>query len=757
MRDPQTSSSRDDGHVQAIAVLGNHLPRRCGIATFTTHLAQAIADTRPEADCFVLAMNDAAHHHAYPSRVRFEIAQNVGPADVLSVQHEYGIFGGAAGAHVLTLLRDLRMPIVTTLHTILAEPSGAQRHVLDELTRLSERVIVMSRHGAELLMEVHGVEASKLDVIPHGIPAVPAADAGSKDRLGVAGRTVLLTFGLLSSDKGIEYVLDALPEICARHPDAVYIVLGATHPHVVEREGETYRLMLEHRARRLGVADHVIFHDRFVSQEELVDFLAAADIYITPYVQPAQITSGTLAYAVGAGKAVISTPYLYAREILADGRGVLVPWRDPAAIAREVVELIDNETRRGDLATRAAAYGRSMLWPAVAERYLESFARAGLEHATRRRSAFQAQTLAGRPLGLPGLNLGHVRMMTDDTGMLQHAMFSVPRYAEGYCLDDNIRALMLMARIEDGGTDDEPGVRALALRYLAFVSHAFDPQTGRFRNFLDYSRAWIDEPGSEDCHGRGLQGLGTVVGRARDPGRRSLAGHLFQAALPPVTGFTSPRAWAFALLGIDEYLRAFSGDRKVQAVGSALAERLLDLFRRASRPEWPWFEDGLTYCNAQLPAALMVSGAWLARPDMIAVGVRALTWLASIQRSADGYFTPVGSNGFYSRGETPAIFDQQPVEAASMVSACADALRVDGDAQWSIHARRAFNWFLGENHLHASLYDPVTGGCRDGLHVDRVNENQGAESTLAFLLALQEMQAAERVTLPLPMLVRASR
>jgi len=752
----------------SIAVLGNHLPRRCGIATFTTHLAQAIADARPAADCFVLAMNDAAHHHAYPSRVRFEIAENdigayrragdflnVGAADVVLVQHEYGIFGGSAGAHVLTLLRDLRMPIVTTLHTILAEPSIAQRHVLDELTRLSERVVVMSRHGADLLMQVHGVPESKIDVIPHGIPFVPAGDGDSKDRLGLAGRSVLLTFGLLSSDKGIEYVLDALPEICARHPDVVYVVLGATHPHVVEREGETYRLMLEHRARRLGVAAHVIFHDRFVSQEELVDFLAAADIYITPYVQPAQITSGTLAYAIGAGKAVISTPYLYAREILADGRGILVPWRDPSAIAREVVDLIENETRRRDLSARGAEMGRSMLWPAVAERYLESIERAGAEHATRRRTAFRAKTLAGRPLGLPDMNLGHVRAMTDDTGMLQHAMFSVPRYAEGYCLDDNIRALMLMARIEDGGTDDAAGVRALASRYLAFVSHAFDPRTRRFRNFLDYSRAWVDEPGSEDSHGRGLHGLGTVLGRASDPGRRSLAGHLFQEALPAVVAFTSPRAWAFALLGIDEYLRAFSGDRKVQAVGSALAERLLGLFERASCPEWPWFEDGLTYCNAQLPAALMVSGAWLERADMIAIGARALDWLASIQRSADGYFAPIGSNGFYVRGETAAAFDQQPVEAASMVAACADAVRIDADLRWARHARRAFNWFLGENHLHVSLYDPVTGGCRDALHADRVNENQGAESTLAFLLALQEMQAGERVAAPSRMLLEA--
>ncbi|HTM26284.1 MAG TPA: glycosyltransferase family 4 protein [Vicinamibacterales bacterium] len=768
MPESRSLSAHRTAGAPGIALLGNHLPRRCGIATFTTHLAQAIADARPGADCFVLAMNDAGHHHAYPSRVRFEIAENdlasyrraadflnVGSADVLSVQHEYGIFGGPAGGHVLALLRDLRMPIVTTLHTILAEPGAAQRTVLDEMARLSERLVVMSQQGADLLRQVHRVPDAKIDIIPHGIPAVPLAGAGSKDRLGVQGQTVLFTFGLLSSDKGIEYVIDALPAICAVHPDTVYIVLGATHPHVVEREGETYRLMLEHRAQRLGVADHVIFHDRFVSQEELVDFLSAADIYITPYLQPAQITSGTLAYAVGAGKAVVSTPYLYAREMLADGRGVLVPWRDAASIAREVIDLIGDESRRHALSLRAAEYGRSMLWPAVADRYLESFTRAGAEHAARRRTSFQAQTLAKRPVRLPDIALGHVRLMTDDTGMLQHAMFSVPRYAEGYCLDDNARALMLMARIEDAGTDEGPAVRAMASRYLAFVSDAFNGRTGRFRNFLNYSRAWTEEHGSEDCHGRGLQALGTVVGRARDPGRRSLAGSLFHAALPAVSGFRSPRAWAFTLLGIDEYLHAFHGDRSVQAVGQALAERLMDLFGRVSRPDWPWCEDGLTYCNAQLPAALIVSGAWLERPEMIATGSRSLEWLASVQRSADGYFAPVGSNGFYSRGTAPAIFDQQPVEAGSMVSACLDATRIDGDPRWASYARRAFNWFLGENHLHASLYDPLTGGCRDGLHADRVNENQGAESTLAFLLALSDMHASERVDAAVPALIGA--
>ncbi len=359
-------------------MLGNHLPRQCGIATFTTDLSGAIAGAHPEIECFVLAMNDPGRRHAYPPRVRFEIAEseiasyrraadflNVNAVDVVSVQHEYGIFGGKAGRHVLQLLRELRMPIVTTLHTILAEPDPLQRGVMDELTSLSERLVVMSTSGGSLLRDVHGVSPDKIDLIPHGIPLLPAASR-SKDRLGVEGRPVILTLGLLSPDKGIEYVIDALPAILGKYPDALYIVLGATHPHVKAQHGEAYRIMLENRARSLGVDSNIIFHNRFVSDEELAEFLSAADIYVTPYLKPQQITSGTLAYAVGSGKAVISTPYWYASELLADGRGILVPWRDPQAIAREVIGLLGDDGKRRALSERAAAYGRDMVWPAVA-------------------------------------------------------------------------------------------------------------------------------------------------------------------------------------------------------------------------------------------------------------------------------------------------------------------------------------------------------------------------------------------------------
>jgi glycosyltransferase involved in cell wall biosynthesis len=759
-QDRQARSTRGSDHmgsIRRVAMIGNHLPRQCGIATFTTHLSDALGETFPEVDCFVVAMNEVGKHHAYPSRVRFEIADgdvaayrrasdflNVNLVDVVCLQHEYGIFGGKAGKNILALLRELRMPIVTTLHTVLAEPNPLQRAVMNDLCQLSERIVVMSSHAVELLGEVHGVDEHKVDLIPHGIFAMPSTSRG-KDRLGVGGKSVILTFGLLSPDKGIENVIDALPAILARCPETVYVVLGATHPHVKERHGETYRFMLETRAQRLGVEASIIFHNRFVTQEELGDFLTAADIYITPYLKPEQITSGTLAYAAGAGKAVISTPYSYARELLADGRGILVPWRDPQAIAREAIDLLENAPKRLALGERAAAYGKAMLWPAVARRHMDGFELAVSSHATERRTSFQTRTLASRPAELPEMNLGHVLLMTDSTGMLQHASFDVPRYDEGYCLDDNARALHLMALLRDEGTEDERIVRTLGARYLAFVNHAFDYERGRFRNFLSYARTWLEDQGSEDSHGRALWALGTVVGRSTEPGRPSLGGRLFHAALHAAPVFTSPRAWAFTLLGIQEYWRAFHGDSSVESVEHTLAHLLHDLYLRVRTPDWTWFEDRVTYSNARLPQALIVCGAQSGNDAMVTSGIEALEWLVKIQFSDDGYFAPIGSNGFYRRGELKPSFDQQPVDACAMVCACLEAQRATGEGEWLRHARHALAWFLGQNQLQESLYDPTTGGCRDGLHPDRVNENQGAESTLSFLLALLEMRSADRV------------
>jgi glycosyltransferase involved in cell wall biosynthesis len=750
------------GHVpypralQRVALLGNHLPRQCGIATFTTDLAGAIAAAYPALDTLVVAMNDAGPPHAYPAAVRFEVEQddvasyrravdflNVSDVDAVSLQHEFGIFGGKAGALLLPLLAELRMPIVTTLHTILATPDPAQRRVMEEIVRYSERLVVMSAHGATLLRDVYGVDPARVDHIPHGIPEVMFA-VGDKDRLGVAGKQVILTFGLLSPDKGIEHVIDALPQILARHPHVVYIVLGATHPHVLAQTGESYRLMLEARAQALGVDGSIIFHNRFVSQQELGEFLTAADLYVTPYHNLEQSTSGTLAYAVGAGKAIISTPYRYATELLAQGRGLLVPVRDPDSIARAVISLFSDEVRMVAMREKAAHFGSAMAWPAVARLHVAALEHAAASHAHRRRSVFRARTLAERPASLPELRLDHLQCITDDTGVLQHASFVVPRYADGYCLDDNARALALMVLLEESGGAERRTVRALASRYLAFVSNAFDERSGRFRNFLSYSRMWGESVGSEDSQGRGLWALGTVVGRALDPGRRSLAGDLFHAALPAMASLGSPRAWAYALLGINEYLHAFGGDRAVQAMRTLLTDRLADIHARASAPDWPWFEASLTYGNARLSQALLVSGEAMGRADLVATGLQSLAWLAKLQHTPDGFFSPIGSNGFYARGGERARFDQQPVEACGMVAACHDALRITGDIRWASEANAAFSWFLGQNHLQQPVYDVSSGGCRDGLHAERTNENQGAESTLSFLMALHDMRAAAR-------------
>ncbi len=741
--------------LRTVAFLGNHTPRQCGIATFTADLSGAIRTSRPALDCTVVAMNDPGKHYLYPEQVRHQIAEeslasyrraadflNVSAVDVLSVQHEYGIYGGKAGAHLLTLLRQLRMPIVTTLHTVVANPSPSQRAVMDELCALSARVVVMSEQGADLLRRVHNVSQSKIEVIHHGVPALPEC-AESKEKLGLEGKRVLLTFGLLSPDKGIEHVIDALPEIREHCADVLYIVLGATHPHVKEQHGEGYRLMLEARGQSLGVDAHLRFHDRFVSQAELVQFLAAADIYVTPYLNEEQITSGTLAYAVGAGKAVVSTPYRYAEEILAAGRGRLVPARSSKALAAAISELLEDDRAKAELERRALEFGGCMQWPVVAGAYLECFEQAFTEHS-RQSSAYSAvETPATKTRALPGLTLGHLRTMTDDTGLLQHAVHAIPRYEDGYCLDDNARALVLMASLEEARTEAPARIRSLSTRYLAFVRHAFEPESGRFRNFMSYTRRWTERCGSEDSHGRALWALGVVGARTSDSGRRAVATELFENALPAASDFTSPRAWAYSLLGVAEYVRSRGHDGRVASVGRELAGRLLELFRSSAHKDWPWCEDRLTYCNARLSEALLLSGQWIGDERMIATGLRSLDWLATIQTTDGGVFAPIGSDGFFHRGGSKAQFDQQPVEACGAVAACLLGHRITGDEKWRTRALQAFNWFLGKNQVDEWVYVPATGGCRDGLHPDRPNENQGAESTLSFLMALLDMRQSD--------------
>jgi len=672
---------------------------------------------------------------------------NINSVDVVSLQFEYGIFGGRAGSHILALLRELRMPIVTTLHTILREPDPHQRRVLEEVAALSDRVVVMSERGAAFLREVYRISPAKIDLIPHGIPDLSFVDPGfHKDLFGVEGKIVLLSFGLLSANKGIENVIAALPAILAKHPNVVYFIVGATHPQVKQHDGETYRLSLEWLAQEKGVEGQVIFYNQFVTLDELVEFIGAADIYITPYQNPAQIVSGTLAYTLGAGKAIISTPYWYAEEMLADERGVLVPFRDPPALAAQVIDLLDNEAKRHAMRKRAYMFGRDMIWPQVARRYLESFARARAEKRNFTPSVFTVKPLDKRPAELPPLKLDHLRHMTDDTGMLQHALFTLPNYREGYTVDDNARALMVSVLADELGHSE--GAEIVS-RYLAFICYAFNGETKRFRNFMDYQRNWLEASGSDDSHGRTLWALGTLLGRSNTPGLQSMAGRLFEQALPAILTTTSPRAWAFALIGIHEYLRRYDGDRRASQVREELAGRLLTLYQANRSKDWCWFEESLSYCNAALPHAFLMCGQSIPSSTMSDAALESLTWLADLQRDKTngGHFVPIGSNGFYKRGGVRARFDQQPVEAQAMVSACLEAHRITGDKNWYKEARRAFDWFLGRNDLHLSIYDPTTGGCRDGLHPDRPNENQGAESSLAFLQAVLELRLAENTLL----------
>ncbi|MBL8155638.1 MAG: glycosyltransferase family 4 protein [Anaerolineae bacterium] len=741
-----------------IGFIGNYLPRQCGIATFTTDLCESIAAEYPAATCIALPVNDTEAGYAYPSRVRFELSENdigsyrraadflnINNVDLVSMQHEYGIYGGVAGSHILALLRELRMPLVTTLHTILKEPDPNQRRVLQEVAALSDRVVVMSQQGIEFLQKVYGVSSEKIDFIPHGIPDVPFVDPSfHKDLFGVEGKMVLLSFGLLSANKGIEDVIAALPAIVARFPNTMYLIVGATHPHVLKQEGETYRLSLQWLARDMGVEGHVSFYNRFVSQEELIEFISAADIYVTPYRDRSQITSGTLAYTLGAGKAVISTPYWYAEEMLAEERGVLVPFRDPTALAEQVIDLLENESRRHAMRKRAYLFGRAMIWPQVAQRYMECFERARAERRHFTVSGHGIKPLGSRPGELPPLKLDHLHRMTDQTGMLQHAGFTVPNYREGYTIDDNARALIVSTYLEELGN---PEAVQLASRYLAFVWYAFNTETKRFRNFMDYQRQWLEARGSEDSHGRALWALGTVIGHTPTQSLLSLAGSIFEDALPAILETTSPRAWAFTLIGIHEYLRRFSGDRMANQIRDELAVRLLTIYQKTRSDRWFWYEDGLTYCNAVLPHAMLMSGQWIPNNAMTEVGLESLRWLADLQRANGGHFVPIGSNGFYQRDGERARFDQQPVEAQAMISACLEAYRSTGDERWIREARSAFEWFLGRNDLNMAVYDPTTGGCRDGLHPDRPNENQGAESTLAFLQGWLELRLAESVPL----------
>jgi hypothetical protein len=620
-----------------------------------------------------------------------------------------------------------------------------QRTVMDQLVRHSAKIVVMAEKGRELLQSVHDVPAQMIEVIPHGIPDLPFLDSTcGKDKLGLEGKTVILTFGLLSPDKGIETMIDAMPHIIGACPNAVYVVLGATHPTLLRHQGETYRDSLTARVRELGLEDRVIFFNRFVAPNDLLDFIAMSDVYASPYLNEAQITSGALAYSFGLGKAIVSTPYWHAQELLGDGRGVLVPFRDPAAMSREIIALLTDDARRNSMRRRAYLASRSMTWEQTAKRYLATFddARA----ATRPGKSPPAMPIKTWHEGqaLPEMRVEHLISLCDSTGLLQHALYSAPNPDHGYCIDDNARALLFSNMLHNNREAYLPD--QLTARFAAFIQQAWNPESGRFRNFMSYDRRWLEESGSEDSHGRTLWALGECTRTDIDLSRRKWAASLFKTALPAAEEFTFPRAWAFSLLGLDAYCVQFGDDLEADRVRRLLAERLIAVFHMVETEDWVWFEEVLAYDNARLSQALIQTGMRTNTSAYVDAGLRSLRWLMEHQTAPAGHFRPVGNESFGRIRQKPKAFDQQPLEASATISACLAASRAEKSATWTAGAFRAFGWFLGDNDIQTTLIDLRTGAGCDGLHIDRRNENKGAESTLSYLLGLAELRKFARTT-----------
>lgn len=748
-----------------VAMVGSYVPRRCGIAVFTNDLATALSQhvyDRPLADAesvMITAMDDGQEGFAYGPEVALRINQhrredyrraaetlNDSRVTVVSLQHEYGLFGGEEGDYLLEFLDRLEKPVVSTLHTILTEPSPKQREVLSHLCRRSALIVVMAEKARQILREVYDVPDEKIRMIPHGVPDVPFCETEPfKSRFNLQGRPTILSFGLLSPSKSIEVILGALAKVVPEYSTLVYIVLGVTHPSVKRESGESYRISLERRAVELGIEKNVAFHNRYASLEDLRDYLQAADIYTTPYRGKEQITSGTLAYAVASGRAVVSTPYWHARELLADGRGRLVDFGDVDGFASAFRELLGDAAVRDRMRRAAYAHGRDMIWPRVGRQYMDVFNEAQRLFREARAAVVPERKSLLR-MSLPELNLAHLHAMTDDTGILQHSVYSTPDRRHGYSSDDNARALIVTGMIWSLFQDE----KALSLMkvYLAYLHHAQVERSGRFLNFLSYDRRWQEEEedASDDCQGRVLWALGHLIAHAPERSAEELAGALFRPLLPTFEAPRPLRSESFAILGLHYFLRRHEGDDEVRRCLQCLSHRLNQLVASSESAKWPWPADLVTYDNGRIPQALIVAGYVLEQEEMVDRGLRLLRWLIDVQSSPNGHICFIGNDGWLQRGGERPMFDQQPLEAAAMIGACKAAYRASGDAVWLAEMRRCFEWFLGRNELGAMMIDFKTRGCFDGLTPSGPNRNQGAESLLSWLLSLlimHEMQTGD--------------
>lgn len=728
----------DTPHAVRLALIGGFLPRRCGIATFTTDVHAALKAGAPDMTIDVYAMSPPGAEAEFDGSICSTITEGdpaaflaaaarieASGADVVWLQHEFGLFGGPAGDMILPLLDHVAAPLIVTLHTVLAKPDPDQMRVMTRLIARASKLVVMSDLSRTLLISVYGADAEQIALIPHGVPDRPfGRSAEFKPRFGFAGRKVILTFGLLSKGKGIEAMIRALPQIARHHPDILYCIAGATHPNLVAHEGEAYRHSLQALAREHGVDGHIRWIDSFLETDELLDLIEAADIFVTPYIGAQQSTSGTLSYAMALGKAIVSTPYAHASELLADDHGRLVPFGDSDAMASAISLLLDDPERLRSLQQRVYSRGRDMVWPRFAEHTIN------LIEATRLKQ--RSVPLAAR-IGISGF----VRMC-DNTGILQHSIHGIPDRRHGYCVDDNARALMLMHRL------DKPMLRHcghLTNVFASFVQHAWNRDTGEFRNFMGFGRNWLEDIGSEDSCGRTIWAIGITARHAQDQMMRRWARELFLETAPSALGFQSPRAIAFAMLGSASLLASEADHALPNAILRQGADRLTALHDAIARPGWNWFEDVLAYDNCRLPEALLRAGVHLGDDGMIACGLETLGWVMDLQTAPQGHFRPVGSDSFGQRFARLKVFDQQAVEIWAAIDAAAAAWEVTRDPNWLTHARRAFEWFDGGNDRCVKVGDPHSGTSRDGINPRGLNLNEGAESVLSYQHAHYALQA----------------
>ncbi len=731
-----------------IAFLSTFPPRQCGIATFTKSLISACRwRINKRLQLNVIALDNPDLELAYTDPVKYKFDHrgridyveaakflNYSNVRVLSLQHEFGIFGGPDGEYVLDLVRELRCPVVTTLHTVLDKPSDGQSQVMKDLIALSYRLVVMSHKGISFLRDVYDAPREKLTFIPHGVDNLPLVEPDNyKEQFDMSGRRVLLTFGLLSEGKGIETMLRAMPPIVEEHPDICYIVLGATHPEIVKREGEKYRLGLQRLARDLGLQRNVLFIDRFVEQRELGEFLKAADIYVTPYLNREQITSGTLAYALGAGKPVVSTNYWYAEELLDKDRGVLVDVKDEDALTEGVLSLLDDKEKLREMRAKAYEYSRNMVWSQVGQRYVDTF-RAAM-NATRVRAILPDSTMRYTlPVtGVPRPKLKHLAALTDDTGLFQHAIYSLPNRNHGYTTDDNARALVVVAKFHHLFNAGE--ARRLLGIYLSFVHYAQRPD-GLFCNFMGYDRTFLEPVGSDDCFGRALWGLGYVINKGPEEFKQ-LATEIMERSISnrELLQVMNPRGKANAILGLYNYLQRYPEAHDIEGKIEMLASKNMELLRHHAEGDWVWFEPAITYDNALLPHSMFLAYEATGNESYLKAGVDTLEFLLDKCRRGN-HFSLVGAQGWYPKGGVAAQFDQQPIDACALTEALKAAFISTGNRQYLKDMRLAFDWFMGVNDIEAPLYDFVTGGCLDGLTYKGSSRNQGAESTLCCLLSL---------------------